>query len=187
MRTYTERRDMRRCRTAPAHAVGRCLAVLTLTALAATVLGACTAPLPEHGVMLQDESRITGRVDVVGAEPLTQVMIRPQDGPALRVTGDNVRFLERAAGATVEATGVVEDEDATLDVRTFKVTDVDGMPAIDGVLFRDAQGFGLVDSAGETHRMDSPPAALQRLVGARVWITGALDAPQAWGVIIPAP
>lgn len=153
----------------------------------ASILAGCTPPMPEPGVVLQDESRITGRVDVVGAEPLTQVMIRPQDGPALRVIGDNARLMERTAGATVEAIGVVEDEDATLDVRTFTVKEVDGMAAIDGVLFRDGQGFGLVDGAGETHRMDTPPAALQRLVGARVWITGALDAPQAWGVIIPAP
>lgn len=156
-------------------------------ALAAASLVACTAPLPRPGVLLENETRVRGRVAVLGAEPATQVVVRPEDGPVLQVEGDARARMERVDGTTVEVAGVVDEDAGTIDARMFVVVEVDGLAATDGVLFRDEEGFGLVDHAGETHRLERLPAALQRLVGARVWVTGGLDMPQAWGVIIPAP
>jgi len=155
-----------------------------LLVLALGAATACTPPPP--GIMAVRESTVTGTVRVVGSEPLTRVVVRTDDA-TIRIEGAQEPLLERAAGATVEITGDLDEEAGTMDVRTFTVTEVDGRPALDGVLFRDDEGLGLVDGEGRTHHLPDAPDALRDLVGARVWITGPLDAPQAWGVLLPTP
>ncbi|MFO7260687.1 MAG: hypothetical protein DIU52_006005 [bacterium] len=133
---------------------------------------------------------LSGTVAVVGAAPLTRVVLRPAGGGGdIELLGAQRDALARLAGAEVRVSGRPTQGTASapaLEVASFAVTAVDGQPAVDGRLERADGELVLVTSDGRRIRLVQPPAALQDWVGARVWIAGPLDRePQAFGLIEP--
>ncbi|HEY8470554.1 MAG TPA: DUF5818 domain-containing protein [Longimicrobiales bacterium] len=133
---------------------------------------------------------LRGTVAIVGAEPLARVVLRPAGGGAeVELVGPQREALARVAGAEVVAVGRPAPGTTpgpALEAVSFTVTAVDGQPAVDGRLEREAGGLVLVTPDGRRVRLVRPPAALEAWVGARVWVAGPLDRePQAFGMIEP--
>jgi hypothetical protein len=125
------------------------------------------------------------------AEPATYVARRPADDRAeVLLTGELEPELRRLVGLEVQVEGVSTEGPIpreTLDVLRFRVRAAGGMPAMDGILERDGDLYRLRLADGSREPIQSPPEALRRHGGARVWIAGPPDAPPAsFGVIRPA-
>ncbi|HEX7089976.1 MAG TPA: hypothetical protein VF192_07555 [Longimicrobiales bacterium] len=172
--------------------VGRGLAAAALAAMAAF---ACNGGRPageprgaSRAATAADTLR--GIVAVVGAEPLGRVVLRPAGGGAeVELVGPQREALARVAGAEVVAVGRPTSGTTpgpALEAVSFTVTAVDGQPAVDGRLEREAGRLVLVTADGRRIPLVRPPAALEAWVGARVWVAGPLDRePQAFGMIEP--
>ena len=169
------------------------------TMIAATLLGAAAAACNSGGVPAGGTpdaasaaavDTLRGTVAIVGADPLTRVVLRPAGGGAdVELVGAQREALGRLAGAEVRVAGRQARGTASapaLEVASFAVTAVDGQPAVDGRLEREGGDLVLVTADGRRIRLVQPPAALQDWVGARVWVAGPLDRePQAFGLIEP--
>ncbi len=138
-------------------------------------------PAPEEAVT----DSVRGRIAIVGAAPVTHLVVRGTGEPDTRLDGGGaiIRSLRSVQGLEIEAFGSRQAGDV-LRVERFSVRAADGVPAMDGTLERDGDGYALVTSDGRRHRLTQLPEALQEHVGHRVWIAGALDrSPEAFGVI----
>jgi len=128
---------------------------------------------------------VRGTAAVVGAEPRPRVVVRPTSGGSVTIIGSGASALGRVSGAEVVARGVRRDA-GTLELSSFSVRSVDGVPAVDGRLTQSGDRLVLVGADGARRPIVNPPAALRAHVGARVWVSGAPDQePQAFGVIEP--
>lgn len=124
---------------------------------------------------------LRGTVMVVGADPVTRVVLRTAAG-RVGLEGEAADRLRRVNGLGVRVDGRVDG--ATMIVTGFRVREADGLPAADGVLEVDGDTAVLVTATGERLRYAPVPSALRARAGARVWIAGEVGgAPQAWGVI----
>jgi hypothetical protein len=126
---------------------------------------------------------VRGRLEVVGAAPRTQLVIR-REGGDVQLHGDaaTVRALRSVQGMEIEVSG--HRQETLLHVERFAVRAVDGIPAVDGVLQRDGDMHVLVSADGTRHHVHHLPEPLRTRVGQRVWIAGPLDREaQAFGVI----
>jgi hypothetical protein len=126
-----------------------------------------------------------GIVAVVGAVPITEVVLRPATGRPITLTGPLAREIGVASGADVWVRGRRVDS-RTIDVASYAVRSVDGVTAITGTLAADGDRLVLVTDDGRRHLIARPPAPLRQHVGARVWITGDLATTiNAYGVLRP--
>jgi hypothetical protein len=133
---------------------------------------------PEAGPVAADTAR--GTVEVVGAEPMTWVSLRTEEGQ-LPLSGPAAESLRRASGAEVWVSGS-RGEDGRLQIEAFRVRSVDGVQATDGILEVDGDAVVLVTADGDRVRYAPAAAALRALEGRRVWIAGRPGAePQSWG------
>lgn len=128
-----------------------------------------------------------GVVAVVGAAPLTEIVLRRAAGGALRLAGAHVPALRRLAGVELWVRGTpVAAPRPSIDVAQFAVRAVDGVPALDGVLADERGRVVLVTADGRRQALEHPPAELRDQVGARVWITGTTPGEVAsYGIIRP--
>lgn len=139
---------------------------------------------------------LRGTVAIVGAEPLTQVVLRPAAGGAeVVLLGNLIPELRRVAGAEVWIAGRGAEEEAgragtaapgarAFQVQRFEVRAVDGVPAVDGVLVVIGDVAYLRVPGGAELRIAHLPSALRGQSGARVWLSGRLDGDiEAFGVI----
>jgi len=172
-------------------AIGAGLIMAALLGAAASCNGGAVPPggAPDAASAAAVDT-LRGTVAVVGALPLTRVVLRPEGGGAdIELIGAQRDALARVAGAEVRVVGRQARGTAAapaLEVTSFAVTAVDGQPAVDGRLEREEGRLVLVTSDGRRIRLVQPPAALEDWVGARVWIAGPLDRePQAFGLIEP--
>lgn len=126
---------------------------------------------------------LRGTVRVVGADPVTMVVLTTDQG-SVTLRGEATDALRRVNGLVVRVRGTLRDN--AMDVTAFRVREVDGMPAADGVLELEGETAVLVTPDGRRIRYTPVPVALRSRVGARVWIAGTEGGePQAWGVIDP--
>jgi hypothetical protein len=126
-----------------------------------------------------------GIVAVVGAVPITQVVLRPSFGRPITLTGALAREIGVASGADVWVRGQRVDA-RTIEVESYAVRSVDGVTAITGTLAADGDRLVLVTDDGRRHPIARPPAPLREHVGARVWISGDLGSTiNAYGVLRP--
>ena len=140
------------------------------------------ASAPRANVAQADTLR--GTVLVVGADPVTRLVLRTDDGQ-IGLEGPAAGPLRRAAGLGVRVDGRIAD--GAMTVTAFRIREADGMPAADGLL----------EVAGDTAVLVTPdgrlpyapvPTALRARVGAWVWIAGPPGGePQAWGVLGEEP
>ena len=144
-----------------------------------------TPPAPASAARRARGDSVRGIVAVVGAEPNPQVVVRAPEGTSVRLTGVSAGAVGRASGAEVVAWGTRRDA-RTLEVSSYAIRSVDGVPATDGTLAEADGRLVLVAADGTRRPIVSPPTALRAHVGARVWISGAPDQePQAFGVLEP--
>jgi hypothetical protein len=138
---------------------------------------------PSPPVAASDTAR--GIVAVVGAVPITEVVLRQPAGRPVTLTGPLAREIGVASGADVWVRGRRVNE-RTIDVASYEVRSVDGVTAITGTLTADGDRLVLVTEDGRRHAIARPPTPLRAHVGARVWITGDLGAAiNAYGVLRP--
>ena len=130
---------------------------LALAALLGAGLGGCATAANGDAVTDTPADTLRGEVAVVGADPLTRVVLRTDDR-SITLEGPAVDQLRRVNGLTVRVDGSLRDDAMT--VTSFRVRAVDGLPAADGVLVVEGDTAVLVRIAGE--------------MGGE---------PQAWGVI----
>lgn len=126
---------------------------------------------------------VRGTVLEVGSAPATMVAIRPPGGAQISIAGSQLDALRRSAGADVWATGARDGN--RMIVTSFRVRSVDGVSATDGRLVENGSAVAIVDAGGTRHAIPRPPDALRAHVGKRVWVSGPLDAVNAFGVIEP--
>lgn len=128
---------------------------------------------------------VRGIVAEVGSVPVTSIVVRPAGGRSVTIIGNLAREIGRAAGADVWVSG--RRTPAGLEADRYAVRTVDGESAIDGTLARDGDRLVLVTPTGRLP-IARPPAALQGMIGARVWLVGALDGSiTSYGVLRDAP
>jgi hypothetical protein len=124
---------------------------------------------------------LRGTVAVVGAEPLTRLVLRTHAG-AVDLEGRAAPALRSVRGAEVRVDGRQDGDRFIADA--FRVRAVDGVPAADGTLELDGDRAVLVAPDGTRIPYGYAPAALREHRGQRVWIAGPADAePLAWGRI----
>lgn len=164
-----------------------------LALLAALVLAACgtnhadgdlagDGPPPGAGDPPTDTAR--GVVAITGADPLTRVVLRHEDGSTTPLAGALADTLRRAAGVEVSVTGRRTEEG--LEGTGFRVLRLERLPASDGRLELDGDIAVLLTADGRRLRFPAAPAALRELAGRRVWIAGEPGGePQSWGLLEP--
>lgn len=124
---------------------------------------------------------LRGTIAVVGADPMTRVILRTDD-QRVTLRGSATDRLRRVTGLVVRVTG--RRDGAAMTVTSFRVREAEGLPAADGILEVDGDTAVLVTPDGERLRYSPVPTALRARAGARVWIAGPVGGePQAWGVI----
>jgi|GEM_PF-510182 len=139
---------------------------------------------------------LRGTVAIVGAEPLTEVVLRPAGGgrdvvlqgdvvaELRRVAGVEVWVAGRDAGPAVGSSAVAVPGARAFRVERFEVRRVDGVPAVDGILVVSGDAAYLRTAAGAELPIAHLPTALRGKAGARVWLSGRLDGNiEAFGVI----
>jgi hypothetical protein len=144
-------------------------------------------PAPPGGAPAAAASSDTARgiVAVVGAVPITSVVLRPAAGGQITLRGPLAREIGGASGADVWVRGRRVDA-RTIEVASYAVRSVDGVTAITGTLTADGDRLVLVTDDGRRHAIARPPAPLREHIGARVWISGDLGtAITAYGVLRP--
>lgn len=124
---------------------------------------------------------LRGRVEVVGAEPATSIVLLGPGTGAVMLIGEAVA-MRPLAGLEVVVSGEAEGARG-FRVERFAVRAHMGVPAVDGVLGREGESWFLRLEGGERRPLPRLPEALRGREGARVWIAGPLDAPDAFGVI----
>lgn len=165
------------------------------------LLGACARPSAAtagaqgrgptaEGVSLDT---VRGVVRVVGASPMTAVLLATAAGDRVSVSGRATDALRRLAGLEVTATGRrtgARDAMAAprglpvFEADRFVVRASDGVPAHDGILLRQRDRWELLLDDGRRVAVAALPPSLGARVGRRVWLAGALEgAPVAYGVI----
>jgi hypothetical protein len=144
-------------------------------------------PAPPGGAPAAAASSDTARgiVAVVGAVPITSVVLRPAAGGQITLRGPLAREIGGASGADVWVRGRRVDA-RTIEVASYAVRSVDGVTAITGTLTADGDRLVLVTDDGRRHAIARPPAPLREHIGARVWISGDLGtAITAYGILRP--
>lgn len=152
--------------------------LLVTLAMAGCVAGASEAGDATGGGVADT---LRGTVAVVGADPLTRVVLRT-GSTGIGLEGPAADTLRRVNGLVVRVEGRLQD--SVMTVTGFRVREADGLPAADGILEIEGDAAVLVTPTGERLRYAPIPSALRDVAGERVWIAGAVGSePQAWGVI----
>ena len=161
---------------------GARLALIALCAVSACAQGAPAGGSSRADAIVGADS-LRGRVEVVGSEPATSVALLGPGSGAVMMTGE-ANVLRSLAGLEVVVWGEAEGSGG-FRVSRFAVRAHAGVPAVDGVLVREGEGWFLTTEGGERRPIPRLPEALRGSEGARIWIAGPLRAPDAFGVINP--
>lgn len=137
---------------------------VALLLLAGLLIAGCA---PHQAV--PDTTTLTGVPARVGAEPLTSVVLRLDDGARVTLTGPLSDELARAAAADVRVRGVSGQTPfgPALEVAAYRVLRVDGIAVTDGLLVRRADGECLQTDDSTCQPAAGLPADLP--AGSRLW------------------
>ena len=152
--------------------------------LAIVLTDACraTRATPADDAIAVARDTLRGVVSVVGAEPLSAVMLSPLGGGApMAIEGSQTTMLRGLSRIEVVLLGRRASRGFEAD--SFVVRAVDGVAAHDGVVAIDAGRAYLVHGAMRT-AAPFMPEALRTQISARVFLVGPLDRdPVSYGVI----
>lgn len=163
--------------------IGRTIIVAAiLTLVAATSACHRAARTAPQGVV-QDSVR--GVVSITGTAFEQSIVLRATNNIiALAANAADSAALTRLGGVDVLVFGTPEAK--RFRVSAFRAMSVAGSPVVDGVVRAESGRLVLETSSGRV-TLGNPPAPLRNMVGARVWIGGALDTgPNTYGLIAPA-
>lgn len=137
----------------------------------------------EPGVSAPDT--LDGTIAVVGAAPLTQVVIRPEDASGeVTLHGEAADALRRLTGLEVRLEGERDPERHGFAVQRFEVRALGETPAVDGVLIAEGDDVVLVRRDSQRVPLSAVPASLRQHIGARVWVAGSPEGRvESYGVI----
>ncbi|HWZ58362.1 MAG TPA: hypothetical protein VNW46_05240 [Gemmatimonadaceae bacterium] len=134
-------------------------------------------------------SAVTGRVDLVGTDPLLTIVVIPTTDPKhhILLDGPLMTQLRHVNGLEVELEGQMHGR--FLTVRQFTVVAANGVPATDGRLVAaGGDTLVLITADGVHHHLVHPSPSLRSEVGGRIWLSGPLDRePVAYGLIDNSP
>jgi hypothetical protein len=122
---------------------------------------------------------VRGVIVIVGAEPMVRVTVRGDPRAAVTLVG--APALATLAGLEVWASG--RRRGAVLDVQDFVVRAADGHAAIDGVLADRDGKHSVVGGDGQVTPIPRAPAAMQPLIGKRIWVTLVNGEVRSFGLI----
>jgi hypothetical protein len=106
------------------------------------------------------------------------------DGSTILLEGPQTRMLGELLGAEIRILGTADEfAGARLWVIEFRVLAVDGIPALDGMLGYDDEGFAIVSAEGAYTSLAEIPEDLMTRLGKRVWLTLRDGAWVRYGVI----
>lgn len=155
---------------------------LGLLLLTTSILGCATQP---PGLPVHPENACTpgtvGMLRVMGGEGPSQPVLVEDGGDSFLLTGAGVEGLQRLSGGRVEVCGSVLSEEGPLrggriEVRSFRLLEMDGQPAYLGTLTREGRAYALeLCSSESVLRLRSVPARFEELMGAVIWIAGRSD------------
>ena len=137
---------------------------------------------------------VRGVLSVVGAEPLTALLLSPVGGgAAVAIEGSQEALMRGLSRLEVTAMGRMTSRrspaspmSSVFEADTFVVRAADRVEAHDGLLARDGDRFVLL--RGESRIAAAfLPVALRSRLGARVYLVGPLDRPPVAYGIIQAP
>ena len=161
------------------------LAALTLPCGA---LAACTHRAPiETNINEARSDTLRGIVSVTGSGFDEHIVLRAAGERVVMLTANSwdSTALVRLGGAEIVVRG--REDARRFLVVAYTVRAVDGSPVADGTLRRDGDRLSLLTD-GVSQPLGNPPVALRKMIGARVWISGALaTGPNTYGLISPAP
>lgn len=127
---------------------------------------------------------LAGVVSITGTSYEQHIVLRVGGGTReLVASPDDSSALVRLGGAEISVYGHAGVQ--RFAVAEFTVKSIDGAGVADGVLLRKGTQLMLRTRAGRL-ALGNPPAALDSLIGARIWLGGPIDTgPNVYGVISP--
>ena len=161
---------------------------LLASLLASGTMGACGSPSPHAQVPAttgapvgQDSVVVEGEVSVVGAEPLTQLVLRTPSGTEVAVVGDLRTEIGSLVGLVVRVSGrpagPAPPVDRAVWASGYQILAMGGEPVYVGVL---EHADGTLRLRGDsTWVLVGVPPDLASRAGAKVWVAG----PQNRGVV----
>jgi hypothetical protein len=162
--------------------------VRSLAPIAALILmilmAACTTtPDATPGEYGEAGDTLRGMVRITGAQPGTTIVLETAQGTTI-VLSESRELLQQMAAMEIVAWGQPQP-DSRFRVTRALVRSVSGIPAVDGILERAADGrHSLLTAAGERLPLPWLPVALHAQAGSRIWLAGPLDRPpELYGVI----
>ena len=162
--------------------IGRALLIVTTASIVAATADCHHAPRTTSVAIAPDSIR--GIVSITGTGFEKAIMLR-SGASTIRLAPNaaDSAGLSRLGGVDVLVVGTREP--SQFRVSWYRAMTVAGAPVVDGVLRAEGSNLFLETPTGRV-ALGNPPAPLRNLIGARIWIGGALDnGPNTYGVITP--
>ena len=122
-----------------------------------------------------DTVAVVGVVRVVGADPLTQLVVQREGGEATAIVGPLLTELHQTVGLEVRIVGVTADAVPpvrhALSVHAYEALALNGAPVHTGLLQQAGDALYLM-GAKERWMLVNPPEGLRAALGAKVWVAG---------------
>ena len=115
-------------------------------------------------------SVLGGRIRVSGDGAVRVVELRDVDSDVIQLSGDVSRALASVNGGDVVVWGTFDAPGFV--VQDFRVTEMHGRSALDGLLEATKDGFALRLSDGSQRVVPGLDSSCVKYVGARVWVIG---------------
>jgi hypothetical protein len=166
--------------------IGVAAAMVAGSVLTASSCARHRTELGERAASAAADTNVKGIVSITGTSFDQHVQLRTDSGVlSLIAQSNDSAALARLGGLELSVRGTREP--SGFRVSSFTVLRAGDRAVTDGVLVQDGASIALQTSAGKL-TLGNPPDALRRMIGARVWVAGPLDAgPNSYGVIVPRP
>jgi hypothetical protein len=122
-----------------------------------------------------DTVTVAGIVRVVGADPVTQLVVQAGEGAPTALVGPLQVELHQMVGLEVRVAGVragaAPPATTSVDVHSYEAVALNGVPAHTGTLEQTGDDVRLVGTR-QTWTLVDPPDEVRAAVGAKVWVAG---------------
>lgn len=125
-------------------------------------------PLPSHPQI--STAVLGGRIRVTGDSAIPVVELRDVDSDVFRLAGDLSRALASVNGGDVVVWGAFDEPGFV--VQDFRVMEMHGRRALDGLLEATKNGFALRLRDGSRRMVPRLDSSCVKYVGARIWVIG---------------